>query len=124
MEAVLLNRDSAILTVLQIQGAANDPLTRYLALFSLICALISLLFGCMYIIRFGTMRKTYKAAEWALVGTFNADFFDRAYELFFFFRKPKSLKQSSGGTYGCCWQCLLFGSPGMCAYRSYVMKCI
>ncbi|KAF9564916.1 hypothetical protein CPC08DRAFT_630547, partial [Agrocybe pediades] len=32
----------------------------------MICALVSLLFGCMYIIRFGSMRKTYKAAEWAL----------------------------------------------------------
>jgi hypothetical protein len=60
--------DSAILTILQIQSAADDPLTRYFAIFSLICALISLLFGCMYIIRFGSMRKTYKAAEWALVG--------------------------------------------------------
>ncbi len=58
---------SAILTVLQISGAADDPITRYLALLSLLCALMSLLFGCMYIIRFGTMRKTYKAAEWALV---------------------------------------------------------
>ncbi len=28
---------------------------------------MSLLFGCIYIIRFGSMRKTYKAAEWALV---------------------------------------------------------
>ncbi|KAF8159937.1 hypothetical protein B0H34DRAFT_674211 [Crassisporium funariophilum] len=57
---------SAILTILQIETAASDPVTRYTALFSLICALISLLFGCMYIIRFGSMRKTYKAAEWAL----------------------------------------------------------
>lgn len=58
---------SAILTILQIQTAEQDPIIRYTALASLICALISLLFGCMYIIRFGTMRKTYKAAEWALV---------------------------------------------------------
>ena len=58
---------SAILTILQISGAADDPITRYLALLSLLCALMSLLFGCIYIIRFGTMRKTYKAAEWALV---------------------------------------------------------
>lgn len=58
---------SAILTILQISGAADDPITRYLALLSLMCALMSLLFGCMYIIRFGSMRKTYKAAEWALV---------------------------------------------------------
>lgn len=58
---------SAILTILQIDTAAQNPITRYTALFSLICSLISLLFGCMYIIRFGTMRKPYKAAEWALV---------------------------------------------------------
>ena len=60
----------AILSILQIAGAADDPLTRYTALFSLMCALISLLFGCMYIIRFGSMRKSYKAAEWALVSLF------------------------------------------------------
>ncbi|KAF4610747.1 hypothetical protein D9613_006571 [Agrocybe pediades] len=57
---------SAILTILQIEGAANDPVTRYTALISMICALMSLLYGCMYIVRFGNMRKTYKAAEWAL----------------------------------------------------------
>ncbi|PPR00865.1 hypothetical protein CVT24_000317 [Panaeolus cyanescens] len=56
---------TAILTVLQLDGAGTDPLTRFTALISMICALMSLLFGCMYIIRFGTMRKTYKAAEWA-----------------------------------------------------------
>ncbi|KAF9479302.1 hypothetical protein BDN70DRAFT_807293, partial [Pholiota conissans] len=56
---------TAILTILQITTAASDPVTRYAALFSLICSLISLLFGCMYIIRFGTMRKTYAAVEWA-----------------------------------------------------------
>ncbi|KDR79516.1 hypothetical protein GALMADRAFT_34354, partial [Galerina marginata CBS 339.88] len=26
---------------------------------------MSLLYGCIFIIRFGTMRKTYKGAEWA-----------------------------------------------------------
>ena len=61
--------NSAILTILQIDGAAEDPITRFSALSSLLCASMSLLFGCMYIIRFGTMRKTYKAAEWALVCT-------------------------------------------------------
>ncbi|KDR79535.1 hypothetical protein GALMADRAFT_49089, partial [Galerina marginata CBS 339.88] len=50
---------SAILTILQIDIAASDPLTRYSALLSMICALMSLLYGCIYIIRFGTMRKTY-----------------------------------------------------------------
>ncbi|TFK34900.1 hypothetical protein BDQ12DRAFT_761076, partial [Crucibulum laeve] len=57
---------SAILTIFQIDSAASDPIIRYTAFFPLICALISLLYGCMYIIRFGGMRKTYKAAEWAL----------------------------------------------------------
>ncbi|KAF9456674.1 hypothetical protein BDZ94DRAFT_1275128 [Collybia nuda] len=56
---------SAILTILQIEAAAADPITRYFALASLVCALMSLLYGCMFIIRFGTMRKAYKAAEWA-----------------------------------------------------------
>lgn len=61
---------SAILTILQIQSAADDPITRYAALLSLVCAMMSLLFGCMYIIRFGSMRKAYKAAEWAAVRLF------------------------------------------------------
>ena len=60
----------AILTILQIESAANDPLTRYSALLSMICALMSLFYGCIYIIRFGTMRKTYKAAEWAQVSIY------------------------------------------------------
>ncbi|KAJ7832002.1 hypothetical protein B0H13DRAFT_243382 [Mycena leptocephala] len=55
---------SAILTMLQI-GAAAHPITRTSALFSLICALVSLLYGCMYIIRFGTMRKMHKASSFA-----------------------------------------------------------
>ncbi|KAJ6464677.1 hypothetical protein C8R47DRAFT_956170, partial [Mycena vitilis] len=55
---------SAILTMLQIDVAAH-PLTRTSALFSLICALVSLLYGCMYIIRFGTMRKMHKASSFA-----------------------------------------------------------
>ncbi|KAJ7233043.1 hypothetical protein C8J57DRAFT_960632, partial [Mycena rebaudengoi] len=55
---------SAILTVLQIDAAANQ-ITRTSALFSLICALMSLLYGCMYIIRFGTMRKMHKASSFA-----------------------------------------------------------
>ena len=35
----------AIFTTLQIQSAAEDPLTKYTALISLMCALMSLLFG-------------------------------------------------------------------------------
>ncbi|KAH6916464.1 hypothetical protein BKA70DRAFT_1502635, partial [Coprinopsis sp. MPI-PUGE-AT-0042] len=56
----------AILTILQIDAAAKDALTRYTALASLICALMSLFYGCMYIIRLGTTRKPHRAAEWAL----------------------------------------------------------
>ncbi|KAJ7609072.1 hypothetical protein FB45DRAFT_762616, partial [Roridomyces roridus] len=55
---------SAILTMLQIDSASH-PITRTSALFSLICALMSLLYGCIYIIRFGSMRKMYKASSFA-----------------------------------------------------------
>ncbi|KAJ6491959.1 hypothetical protein C8R45DRAFT_189931 [Mycena sanguinolenta] len=57
---------SAILTMLQIDAAASDPVARTTAILSLISALMSLLFGSIYIIRFGTMRKMYKAASWAV----------------------------------------------------------
>ncbi|KAF7358907.1 hypothetical protein MSAN_01231100 [Mycena sanguinolenta] len=57
---------SAILTMLQIDAAASDPVARTTAILSLISALMSLLFGSMYIMRFGTMRKMYKAASWAV----------------------------------------------------------
>ncbi|KAF7309426.1 hypothetical protein MIND_00313400 [Mycena indigotica] len=53
---------SAILTLLQID-AASHPITRTTALFSLICSLMSLLYGCIYIIRFGSMRKIHKAVS-------------------------------------------------------------
>ena len=59
---------SAILTILQIESAEQDPLTRYSLLFSQICALMSLLLGCLFSVRFdSSMRRTYKAAEWAIV---------------------------------------------------------
>ncbi|KAG6908201.1 hypothetical protein DXG01_005790 [Tephrocybe rancida] len=56
---------STILTTLQIDGATTDPVTRYAALLALVCSLMSLLYGCLYILRFNTMRKAHKAAEWA-----------------------------------------------------------
>ncbi|TFK61137.1 hypothetical protein BDN72DRAFT_778597, partial [Pluteus cervinus] len=56
---------SAIASVLQIEAAAVDPIIRTSALLSLICALMSLLYGCMYSIRFYDMKKPYKAAQWA-----------------------------------------------------------
>ena len=55
------------MTVLQIPSAANDPVTRYAALVSMMCAVMSLLYGSIYVIRFGTMRSASKAAEWAHV---------------------------------------------------------
>ncbi|KAF9449384.1 hypothetical protein P691DRAFT_568995 [Macrolepiota fuliginosa MF-IS2] len=57
---------SAIMTMFQIQSASDDPVTRYVAFWSLTCALLSILYGCLFIIRFSTMRKASKAAEWAL----------------------------------------------------------
>ncbi|KAA1477487.1 hypothetical protein DENSPDRAFT_885140 [Dentipellis sp. KUC8613] len=56
---------SAILTMFQIPDAANDPLTRTAALLSLVCALMSLSYGCIYIVRFGTMRSMIRATRWA-----------------------------------------------------------
>ncbi|KIK63945.1 hypothetical protein GYMLUDRAFT_40154 [Collybiopsis luxurians FD-317 M1] len=56
---------SAILTMFQINNAATDPLTRTAALLSLICALMSLSYGCIYIVRFATMRSMYRASIWA-----------------------------------------------------------
>ncbi|KAJ6566841.1 hypothetical protein B0H19DRAFT_1067115 [Mycena capillaripes] len=56
---------SAILTMLQIDSAGTDPIVRTTAILSLVSALMSLIFGSIYIIRFGTMRKMYKAACWA-----------------------------------------------------------
>ncbi|KAJ7894423.1 hypothetical protein B0H14DRAFT_2334399, partial [Mycena olivaceomarginata] len=56
---------AAIITMLQIDAAASDPIARTTAILSLISALMSVLFGSVYIIRFGTMRKLSRAAIWA-----------------------------------------------------------
>ncbi|KAL4241249.1 hypothetical protein ABKN59_000004 [Abortiporus biennis] len=56
---------TAILTMFQVPDAAGDPFTRWAAIFSLIFALMSLTYGCMYIVQFGTMRSMYKASRWA-----------------------------------------------------------
>lgn len=57
---------SGILTIFQIEGVNSDPLTRSASLCSLNCALLSLLYGCFFIIRFSGMRRVYRAAEWAI----------------------------------------------------------
>ncbi|KAL0954994.1 hypothetical protein HGRIS_003920 [Hohenbuehelia grisea] len=62
LSALLLG---AVLTMLQIEGIEGDPVSRTGALLSLVCALMSLLYGCIYMSRFGSMNKLYKAASWA-----------------------------------------------------------
>ncbi|KAG2014184.1 hypothetical protein CC2G_011027 [Coprinopsis cinerea AmutBmut pab1-1] len=56
---------SAIVSMFQVPEAVEDPITRTAALLSLICALMSLSYGCMYIVRFGTMRSMTRASNWA-----------------------------------------------------------
>ncbi len=51
----------------QVPEAAGDPLTRWAAILSLIFALMSLTYGIVYIVQFGTMRSMYKASRWAEV---------------------------------------------------------
>ena len=53
--------------MLQIDDAASDPITRTAILLSLVCTLMSLSYGCIYIVRFGTMTNMYKAAGFAQV---------------------------------------------------------
>ena len=60
--------DRAILSMFQSQVMANDPVIRTAALLSLTSAMMSLSYGCIYIVRFGTMRSMYKATRWAEVG--------------------------------------------------------
>ncbi|TFK67811.1 hypothetical protein BDN72DRAFT_74695 [Pluteus cervinus] len=55
---------SAIFSMFQLPSISADPLTQSVALLSLICALISLLCGCLYIVRFGSMRRRVEAQAW------------------------------------------------------------
>ena len=61
---------STILNIFQINEAADDPVTRTAALLSLICALMSLSYGCMYIVKFGMMRNMFHASRWAEVSIY------------------------------------------------------
>ncbi|EIW81741.1 hypothetical protein CONPUDRAFT_136535 [Coniophora puteana RWD-64-598 SS2] len=56
---------SAILSMFQNTQMSLDPLIRTPALISLTCALMSLSYGCVYIVRFGTMRTMHNALRWA-----------------------------------------------------------
>ena len=92
-------RSSAIVTMFQVPEMAYDPVTRTAALVSLVCALMSLAFGCLFIIRFGTMRSMHRASTWAEVSPIRttsvrvAEFRDR---------KLKRRGRQSCGTYGSC----------------------
>lgn len=61
------HRNRAILTIFQIPDAAADPVTRSTAIVSLVCSLMSLTYGCMYIVRFAAMRSMLRASKWAEV---------------------------------------------------------
>jgi hypothetical protein len=65
-----------MITVLQIQDAAQSVVTKTMAVLSLISALMSLIFGCVYILRFSTMRTMRKAAKWAEVGFLQLEYND------------------------------------------------
>ncbi|KAH8830265.1 hypothetical protein DL96DRAFT_929606 [Flagelloscypha sp. PMI_526] len=55
----------AQMTMFQVEDAASDPVTRYLALISLMCALMSISYGCVYIVRFSSMKSMVRASRWA-----------------------------------------------------------
>lgn len=104
-----LHGNSAILTILQIDSVAADPLSRYSALLSLVCALMSLLYGCMYSVKFGTMRKVYKAFEWAQASILNVTgFASRSNSC----RKRKTKTRVFCGMYGSSSQCPRHGYHG------------
>ncbi|KAJ6579566.1 hypothetical protein DFH09DRAFT_1146919 [Mycena vulgaris] len=56
---------SAILTMFQIPPVASDPVTRTTALLSMVSALMSLVYGCVYLVRFATMGSMYRASKFA-----------------------------------------------------------
>lgn len=51
----------------QVDDAEDDPVTRSAALFGLVFALMSLCYGCVFIVQFGTMRTMDRASRWAEV---------------------------------------------------------
>ncbi|KAM6497285.1 hypothetical protein JOM56_007758 [Amanita muscaria] len=55
---------TAIYNVLLL-GGQGSALTQCTALMSLFSALMSLILGCLYLVRFDTMRRTYKAIQWS-----------------------------------------------------------
>ena len=64
---------SAIVSMFQVDSIVNEPITRTAALVSLVFALWGLIYGGVYILRFGTMRSMYKATSWAQVSVHNPE---------------------------------------------------
>ncbi|KAK2464811.1 hypothetical protein APHAL10511_003229 [Amanita phalloides] len=55
---------TAILTLFQLPGVGTDPVLRNTSFLSLIYALLCLLYGCVYVIRFGSLRSISKGLGW------------------------------------------------------------
>jgi hypothetical protein len=53
----------AILNIFQITEALDDPVTRT-------AALMNLIYGCMYIVKFGMIKNTFHASRWAEVSIY------------------------------------------------------
>jgi hypothetical protein len=108
---MLIFRSSAILTIFQISDATTDPVTRYAALLSLVCAIMSLGYGCIYIVRFGTMRSMYKASRWAEVSLSHACSLSLINSPVH--RKLNRPSTTSGGTSGFSLPSPPYGFPGL-----------
>lgn len=59
------------MTMFQIDGANDDIVTRSASFVSLVCSAWSLIYGGVYLIRFGTMRELDSAWLWAYVSILN-----------------------------------------------------
>ena len=81
-----------------------------MALLSLISALMSLIFGCIYILRFSAMRTMRKAAKWAEVGFASTE--RAGHHLTLSQRKRKSPRPISSGMFGSSSPYPHAGSPG------------
>lgn len=64
---MLISPLRGIISLFQIEDASDDIVTRTFALLSMISALMSLIFGCTFIVRFSTMKGIHKAIRWAEV---------------------------------------------------------
>lgn len=98
---------SGILTMFQVTGASNDPVTRYLAFWSLVSALVSLLYGCAFIIQFSRMRKPSIAIEWAFVSHIPSTWWGLTNH------RKRRIRVRLFGVWESCCPCPLFGYLGI-----------